>query len=233
MQYISLAVKTFIAVYLNKVIFMKNLFLILICLIFVSGALAQKGVDTQTKTIKDEGTKTTNSGNKTDNNATRRTFDFGKEKAGTRNRLANPYRLNSRRDRLVDMIMQILADNKIIVDESSSRLSEGVIVTQPFTFAKGAVITRNELSRYADLPGRDSIFTRGRYTLTIEVRSIDGIQNDVYVLANVEGRQENGLTSEWTTLSSTGVAENDFLKKLIETVTGINPDAEPIKNETP
>ncbi len=212
---------------------MKSFFLVLFCLVFVSGVFAQKGVDTQTKTIKDEGTKTNNGNNKSDNNANRRTFDFGKEKAGTRTRLTNPYRLNSRRDRLVETIMQILADNKVIVDESSSRLEEGIIVTQPYTFAKGAVITRNELSRYADLPGRDSIYTRGRYTLTIEVRSIDGIQNDVYVLANVEGRQENGLGSEWTTLSSTGVAENDFLVKLIEAVTGTNPEAEPVDDETP
>ena len=212
---------------------MKNLFLVLVCLVFVSAVFAQKGVDTQTKSIKDEGTKTTKTTGNNDNNDSRRSFDFGKEKAKPRNQLSNPYRLNSRRDRLVDTIMQILADNKIIVDESSSRQSEGVIVTQPFTFAKGAVITRNELSRYADLPGRDAIFTRGRYTLTIEVRSIDGIQNDVYVLANVEGRQENGLVSEWTTLSSTGVAENQFLVKLIEAVTGTNPEAEPIENDTP
>lgn len=212
---------------------MKNLFLVSVCLIFVSGVFAQKGVDPQTKSIKDEGTKTTNSNNKNDNNESRRIFDFGKEKAKTRNRLSNPYRLNSRRDRLVDTIMQILADNKIIVDEASSRLEEGVIITQPYTFAKGAVITRNELSRYADLPGRDGVFTRGRYTLTIEVRSIDGIKNDVYVLANVEGRQENGLGSEWTTLSSTGVAENNFLVKLIESVTGINPEEEPGENDTP
>lgn len=198
---------------------MKNLFLILISLMLVSGIFAQKGVDSQTKTIKEEGGKTTNKGNDVS-----RTFDFGKEKAKPRNQLANPYRINSRRDRLVDTIVQLLAERKMIVDEASSRLNEGLIVTQPFTFAKGAVITRNELSRFADLPNRDAVYTRGRYTLTIEVRSIDGIQNDISVLANVEGRSENGLVSQWTSLSSTGIAENEFLVKLVETVTGISPD---------
>ena len=198
---------------------MKNLFLILFCLLFASGAFAQKGVDTQSKTIQDQGNKSTNQ-----NNDKNRSFDFGKEKTKTRVQLSNPNRLNSRRDRLVETIIQILGEKKIIVDEASSRLSEGIIVTQPYTFAKGAVITRNDLSRYANLPNRDSIYTRGRYTLTIEVRSIDGIQNDVYVLANVEGRAENGLVSEWTSLPSTGIAEDEFLVKLVETITGVTPE---------
>ena len=198
---------------------MKNLLLVIISLILVSGLYAQKGVDSQTKTIKDSGSRTTNKGNDVS-----RTFDFGKEKGKTRDLLPNPYRMNSRRDRLVDTIVQVLTEQRIIIDEASSRLGDGVIVSQPFTFAKGAVITRNELSRYSYLPTRNSVFTRGRYTLTIEVLSIDGIQNDVSVLANVEGRSENGLVSEWTSLNSTGIAENEFLLKLVETVTGVSPE---------
>lgn len=197
---------------------MKNLFLIFVSLILVSGVFAQKGVDSQTKTIKGEGNKTTNKGNDVS-----RTIDFGKEKAKSTDSLPNPYRLNSRRDRLIDTIIQVLGEKRIIVDESSSRLSEGIIVTQPYTFSKGAVISRNELSRYSFLPNRDSIYTRGRYTLTIEVRSLDGIQNDVFVLANVEGRSENGLGSEWSSLDSTGIAENEFIVKLVETITGVTP----------
>ena len=118
---------------------------------------------------------------------------------------------------------EVLKERKIIVDESASRLSDGIIVTQPFVFAKGAIITRNELSRYAILSG-DTPWTRGRYTLTIEVQSIDGIQNNVSVLAKVEGRAENGLISEWSTLQSTGVAEDEFLAKLVEMVTGTTPE---------
>lgn len=207
---------------------MKNLFLIFVSLILVSGVFAQKGVDTQTKTIKEEGNKTTNKGNDVS-----RTIDFGKEKAKIGSQLSNPYRMNSRRDRLIDTVVQLLAERKMIVDEASSRLNEGLIITQPFTFAKGAVITRNDLSRYAVLPNRDAIYTRGRYTLTIEVRSIDGIQNDVSVLANVEGRAENGLVSQWASLPSTGVAENEFLIKLVETVTGVLPDGVVVDTDNP
>lgn len=184
-----------------------------------SAVYAQKGVDNQTKTIQQEGNKTTNKGNDVS-----RTFDFGAGKTKTRSLLPNPYRMNSRRDRLVQTVLDILAEKKIIVDEASSRLDEGLIVTQPYTFAKGAVITPSQLSRYAVLPAGNTAWTRGRYTLTIEVRSIDGIQNDVVVLANVEGRSENGLVSQWSSLDSTGVAEDAFLVTLVETVTGISPD---------
>lgn len=200
---------------------MKYIIQVLFVLLAASSVFAQKGVDTQTKKIREEGNKTNNSNQS--NDVSNRSFDFGKGKTKTRQKLPNPYKLNSRRDVLVNTIIDALKDRKIIVDESASRLNDGIIVTQPFVFAKGAVITRNELSRYAVLPG-DTAWTRGRYTLTIEVQSIDGIQNNVSVLAKVEGRSENGLVSEWSTLQSTGVAEDEFLAKLVEMVTGTSPD---------
>lgn len=202
---------------------MRHFFQILFILLLASSALAQKGVDNQTKKIREEGNKTTNSNqNNQGNEPSNRSFDWGKGKTQTRDMLPNPYRMTSRRDILVNAIIDVLKEKKMIVDESASRLNEGVIITQPFVFAKGAVITRNELSRYAILPG-DTPWTRGRYTLTIEVQSIDGIQNNVSVLAKVEGRSENGLISEWSTLQSTGVAEDEFLVKLVEMVTGTTP----------
>ncbi|HSK72702.1 MAG TPA: hypothetical protein VK892_13455, partial [Pyrinomonadaceae bacterium] len=70
----------------------------------------------------------------------------------------------------------------------------------------------------------DTAWTRGRYTLTIEVQSIDGMQNNVSVLAKVEGRSESGLMSEWTTLQSSGIAEDEFLVKLVEAITGTTPE---------
>ncbi len=196
---------------------MKYFFQFLFVLFLASTISAQKGVDPQTQKIRDEANKT-NKGNDVS-----RSFDWGKGKTKTREMIPNPYKMNSRRDILVNNIIEVLKEKKIIVDESASRLGEGVIVTQPFVFAKGAVITRNELSRYALLPG-DTAWTRGRYTLTIEVQSIDGIQNNVSVLAKVEGRAENGLISEWSTLPSTGIAEDEFLVKLVEMVTGTSPE---------
>jgi hypothetical protein len=123
----------------------------------------------------------------------------------------------------------LLRDKKVVVDDAASRLKDGLIVTQPFIFAKGAVITKNELTRYAIVPASATSWTRARYSLTIEVQSIDGIQNNVIVNAKVEGLAGSGLSSEWTTLESSGYAEEEFLVKLVELVTGVSPD-EPTDN---
>ena len=199
---------------------MKYHILTIISVILFSAAVfGQKGVDTQTQTIKENGDKVTSR-----TNDVSRSINWGKGKTKTRERLANPYKLNSRRDVLIETIIDTLREQKIIVDEASSRLKDGIIVTQPFVFAKGSVITQSELSRYAILDSSDSAWIRAQYTLTIEVQSIDGIQNNVSVNAKVEGRAGNGLTSEWLTVRSSGVAEDQFLSKLIEAVTGNSPD---------
>lgn len=181
--------------------------------------LAQKGVDAQTKTIKDDSNKVTSR-----TNDVGRSFDWGKGKTKVRDRLPNPYRLTGRRDVLIETIIDALREKKIVVDEASSRFKDGIIVTQPYVFAKGSVITQSELSRYAILDAPDTAWTRAQYTLTIEVQSIDGVQNNVTVNAKVEGRAGNGLMSEWITVLSSGVAEDEFLAKLIEAVTGTAPD---------
>ena len=192
---------------------------IMILLGLAAGSFAQKGVDAQTETIKNSG----NSVTKRPNDAVRG-FVWGKGKTKVRDMLANPYKLNSRRDVLVESILDVLREQKIIVDETSSRPKDGLIVTQPYVFAKGIVITQNELNRYAILDSPNSSWTRGQYSLTIEVQSIDGVQNKVSVTAKVEGRSGSGLISEWTSLRSSGVAEDEFLAKLIELVTGTSPN---------
>lgn len=199
---------------------MKNI-LVLALIICGLGATAfgQKGVDTQTQTIKTTGDKVTSR----TSDATR-SFDWGKGKTRVRDRLPNPYKLNSRRDVLMETIIQALSEKKIVVDDASSRKADGILVTQPFVFAKGAVITQSELGRYGNLEFADSAWTRAQYTLTIEIQSIDGIQNNVSVIAKVEGRAGNGLSSEWRTVQSSGLAEDEFLSKLVELVTGNSPD---------
>lgn len=184
-----------------------------------SQAEAQKGIDTQTQKIKETTNKTTTR----ETDATR-SFDWGKGKTQVRERLANPYRLASRRDVLVETIKQVVKDRKMVVDEASSRFADGIVVTQPFQFAKGPVTASSELSRFAILEFADNAWSRGRYTLMIEVQSIDGVQNNVSVNAKVEGRAGNGLMAEWTTLQSSGLAEDEFLKALVEAVTGQSLD---------
>jgi hypothetical protein len=181
----------------------------------------QKGIDTQTNKIKEDTNKTTT---RLSGEPPARTFDWGKGKTHVRDRLPNPYKLTARRDVLVTTIMQALKERKIVVDEASSRLGDGIIITQPYVFSKGPVITQNELNRYAVLAFADTAWSRGQYTLTIEVQSIDGVQNNVLVNAKVEGRAGNGMTSEWTTVQSSGLAEDEFLAKLVEMVTGTSPD---------
>lgn len=200
---------------------MKHLLALPLILLGTSVVLfgQQKGVDTQTKTIKDETNKVTSR-----TNDVGRSFDWGKDKTKVRARLPNPYKLAGRRDALVETIIETLREKKIVVDEASSRLKDGIIVTQPFVFAKGSVITQSELSRYAILESPDTSWTRAQYTLMIEVQSIDGVQNNVTVNAKVEGRAGGGLISEWLTVRSSGLAEDEFLVKLVETVTGSSLD---------
>ena len=194
---------------------MKPLLILTMTLILVPGlAIAQKGIDKQTKKIK--------GGDKTGTTANEgaRTYSWGGGKTKIRKRLPNPYKLNGRRDILINIVIGILKDRKMIVDEAASRFKDGLIITQPFTFSKGAILTKTEINRYAVLPSSDAIWTRGRYTLTIDIASLDGIKNNVAVTAKVEGRSGNGLFTEWSTLQSSGVAEDEFLAALVENVSG-------------
>ncbi len=193
---------------------------ITLILIGVGASFAQKGVDTQTQTIKDE----TNKATSRTSDATR-SFNWGKGKTQVRERLANPYPLNGRRDVLVEAIQEVLKERKMVVDEASSRLTDGIIVTQPFVFGKGQVIATNEIKRYALLDFQDTSWSRAQVSLTIQVQSIDGIKNNVSVIGKVEGRAGTGLFTEWRTLTSSGLAEEEFLTKLVESLTGNILDA--------
>ncbi|HTH51932.1 MAG TPA: hypothetical protein VL501_08365 [Pyrinomonadaceae bacterium] len=200
--------------------FTKTLALLFVGACITTASFAQKGIDTQTDKIKTEGNRELSR-----QNDVYRTWSWGKDKTKTRPPLANPYQLNGRRDALMTTIIDVLRDQKIVVDEASSRTKDGIIITQPFVFAKGAVVTPTELNRYGLIDWTDSAWNRAQYTLTIEVESIDGAHNNIHVTAKVEGRAGNGLTSEWRSVPSSGLAEDNFLAKLVEAVTGVSPDA--------
>jgi hypothetical protein len=199
---------------------MKKLLVILIGIVFfaIGVSAQQKGIDTQTQKIT-ENKKITNG------SSVGKNISWGKGKTKTREPLANPYRLASKRDVLIQTIIDVLETRQILIDDAASRPQNGIIVTQPFTFAKGAVITKTELNHYAIVPELDvATWSRGRYSLTIEVQPIDGTLNNVSVNANVEGRTESLTGAEWTKLSSSGEAEDNFLVALVEAVTGVNVD---------
>src|SRR6266699_1878984 len=185
-----------------------------------------KGVDAQNQRITDTGNSRAagNNGTKQDTGTTGSGINFGKDKTRTTTALPNPYRITGRRDVLLRAVADVMRDRKLIVDDGASKPSEGIIISQPYTFIKGAVVTQSELSRFARIETADARgWTRARYTITVEVQAIDGGSSNISVNAKVEGRTDGPTGAEWTTLQSTGVAEQDFLSALIENVTGSTP----------
>jgi hypothetical protein len=185
-------------------------------------AQAAKGVDKTGERVRDTGSERTpaNNGNKTDTGAGRG-FDFGSGRTPATPPLDNPYRLSGRRDVIINAIQEVMRDRKMVLDEAASKMADGIIVSQPYTFTKGAVVSAAGLSRYAEVPQSNSrAWTRGRYTLTVEVQPIDGSTANIAVNAKVEGRTDGATGAEWTTLKSSGLAEDQFLDALIIAVTG-------------
>ena len=183
----------------------------------------EKGVDTQSQKVRDTGSSRSAgvNGNKTDVGTAGSGINFGKGKTKEIPALPNPYRVTARRDELLKTITDLMRDRKLIVDDAASRMSEGIIVTQPYTFIKGAVVAESEISRFADIETSTTRgWTRGRYTLTVEVQAIDGSSANVSVNAKIEGRTDGAIGAQWITLPSNGEAEQEFLSALVETMGG-------------
>lgn len=202
----------------------RILFAMFLLSLAATAALAQeKGVDTQSQKVRDTGSSRSAgvNGNKTDVGTAGSGINFGKGKTKEVPHLPNPYRVTARRDELMTAITDLMRDRKLIVDDSNSRMTEGIIVTQPFTFIKGAVVAESELSRFADIDTSTTRgWTRGRYTLTVEVQPIDGVSANVSVNAKIEGRRDGAIGAEWMTLPSNGEAEQEFLSALVEAIGG-------------
>jgi hypothetical protein len=201
----------------------RFLSLLLILMICAGSAWSQgKGVDKTGERVRDSGTAGGN-GTKTDTGAGRG-IDFGKGRTPEIQPLPNPYRISARRDVILNAIATVMRDRKMIVDEAASKPADGIIVSQPYTFIKGAVVSQSELGRYADVTTSSARgWTRGRYTITVEVQPIDGNSANVSVNARIEGRTDGATGAEWTTLRTSGVVEDEFLDALITSVTGAPP----------
>ncbi|HYY59461.1 MAG TPA: hypothetical protein VE842_19190 [Pyrinomonadaceae bacterium] len=206
---------------------MKKLIAVIFVLALAAAAAhaQEKGVDTQNDRIRDSGNNRApgNNGTKQDTGVGRG-IDFGRGKTVTPPPIPNPYKFSVRRDEIIKAVGEVMRDRKLIMDESASKLDEGVLITQPYTFIKGAVVTESELVQYADVPQASSRgWTRGRYTMIVEIQPVDGQSTNVSVSAKVEGRTDGASGAEWVTLRSLGTAEQEFLNALIETVTGGPP----------
>jgi hypothetical protein len=206
---------------------------LLLITLSASSALAQgKGIDKSNERVRDSGASKApaNNGSKTDVGAGRG-MDFGKGRTPEVPPLPNPYRITARRDVIVKAIEDVMRNEKLIMDETASKPSEGIIVSQPYTFIKGAVVSQSELNRYAEVPVSDSRgWTRGRYTLNVEVQPIDGTSANVAVNAKIEGRTDGATGAEWVTLPSRGVAEDEFLSALVTAITGTPPPGRTLPN---
>jgi len=204
----------------------KLLGVLILLVTSTSIAFAQgKGVDKSNERVRDTGSSRAPAinGTKTDVGSGRG-MDFGKGRTPEIPPIPNPYRLPARRDVILKAVADVMRDRSLILDETASKPDDGIIVSQPYTFIKGAVVSQAELSRYADTPSSDTRgWTRGRYTLTVEVQPIDGTSANVSVNARVEGRTDGATGAEWMTLPSLGLAEEEFLSALITAVTGSAP----------
>lgn len=198
----------------------------------VSAALAQgKGIDKSNERVRDSGSKApASNGSKTDVGAGRG-MDFGKGRTPDVPPLPNPYRLTARRDVIIKAVEDVMRNQKLVMDETTSKPSEGIVVSQPYTFIKGAVVSESELNRYAQVPASDTRgWTRGRYTLNVEVQPIDGTSANVAVNAKIEGRTDGATGAEWVTLPSLGVAEEEFISALVTAITGAPPPGRVLPN---
>jgi hypothetical protein len=181
-----------------------------------------KGVDKTSERVRDSGTAGSN-GPKT-NTGAGPGINFGKGRTPVVPPLPNPYKISARRDAILSAVADVMRDRKLIVDDAASKPTEGIIVSQPYTFIKGAVVTQSELGRYANVTDSSARgWTRGRYTITVEVQPIDGNSANVSVNAKIEGRTDGATGAEWTTLSTSGVVEDEFLSALISNITGAPP----------
>lgn len=206
---------------------MKKIIAIIFALAFATvGAIAQeKGIDKQNEGIRDEGNSRApaTNGTKTDV-GTGRGIDFGKGRTPATPPIPNPYRFAYRRDAILKAVEELMLDRKLILDTSASKADDGILISQPYTFTKGAVVAQSELGHYAEVSDTTSRgWTRGRYTMTVEIQPIDGNNTNVSVNVKIEGRTDGASGPEWVTLRSNGMTEQEFLAALIGSVTGAFP----------
>jgi hypothetical protein len=191
----------------------------------VCSAQQEKGVDQQNDRIRDSSNnrQPAVNGSKTDTGVGRG-MDFGKGKTPTLAPIPNPYRFQVPNDVLTKAAQELMRDRKLILDDTVSKPETGLLVSQPYTFARGTVVTTSELNRLAEVPATEQgNWTRARYTIIVEIQPIDSGNTNVSVNARVEGRSDNVLGAEWLSLRTNGTTEQEFLLALIEKVTGGPP----------
>src|SRR5215210_8008438 len=149
---------------------MKTLLAIALLVAACTVCAAQgKGVDQQNDRIRDSSNnrQPAVNGSKTDTGVGRG-IDFGKGKTQPPPPIPNPYRFQSPNDVLMKAVLELMRERKLILDETVSKPETGLLVSQSYTFTRGAAVTSSELFRFADVPRTEQgNWTRGRYTLIV------------------------------------------------------------------
>lgn len=194
--------------------------LVFACAAVSADAQQSKGVDRQSERVRDAGSNRVPGKNgSVQDVGTGRGIDFGPGRTPAATLLPNPLRLTAPRAELMRAVENLVRERKLTLDTAASKPETGIFVTQPYTFSKGALVTVSELTRYAARTGGDDAdrnFNRARYTLIVEVQSINSASANVSVTARVEARGESLAGPEWISLPSSGIVEQEFLTALAE-----------------
>jgi len=116
--------------------------LLLILTFGITQAQTEKGVDPAGDRIRDGGNnrQPAVNGGKTDT-GTGRGIDFGKGRTPTPPPVPNPYRFSVPNDVLTKAVEELMRERKLILDDAASKPERGLLVSQPYTFTKGSVVT--------------------------------------------------------------------------------------------
>ena len=136
--------------------------------------------------------------------------------------LPNPLIVAASRDESLTAIKQMLETREIPLDkeECNQTTGECTLVSKPVIFIKG-IQTRSQLEHYAEVPAATvRNWSRGRYTLRIQVAPASPKTSQVGVYARFEGMADGVIGSEWVPLASKGQLEDRLLRCIQERILG-------------
>ena len=136
--------------------------------------------------------------------------------------LPNPYMIGSPRDEVLTATKQIFEAREIPLDkEDCNQLTgECTLISKPVIFIKGTT-TKSQLEHYCEVPAANiRNWTKGRYTLRIQISPTSPRNAQVGVYCKFEGMADNFTGNEWVTLNSKGELEDKMLRCIEDRVHG-------------
>ncbi|HET9531531.1 MAG TPA: hypothetical protein VFQ92_14330 [Blastocatellia bacterium] len=136
--------------------------------------------------------------------------------------LPNPLIVNVSRDESLTVIKQMLETREIPVDKEDCNQTTGecTLVSKPVIFIKG-IQTRSQLEHYAEVPvAVVRNWSRGRYTLRIQVAPASPKTAQIGIYARFEGMADGVVGAEWVSLTSKGELEDRLLRCIQERILG-------------